>query len=246
MNKSKNAILTIELDKNILAAGNQLAQNYFGKGGDSFDFSLLLGDSPNASAYVHNLQEQLEGKFTAIVKDTTVKTNDGQELPCDLIFDYLTPDHSVIILRICPHWDQKGFILDKFINSRKHPAFTLDVHQDLRIIRGNKLFYSAFACTEESLLEKYDNQFASMLSEDTWEEDATQIHEALQGDSCGILEIRIQTARGENLYFYYNKEKLKLIQDDWNNNLFCMLVDESYTLEDLEAEWTQTVGRDYN
>lgn len=239
MNRGNNAIVTIDMQENKVLAGNLLAHKMFGRPDKTFDFSKILGEYPDSTGFIQNVRMLLTGTDTAEVQDSFVLGENREKIPCDLTFDVPTADRSVIVLRACPIVDQNRFILETFIQSRKHPAFTLNVYENLKIVHGNDEFYRTFACTVESMAEKYDNQFISMLSEDSMEDDESQIFTALKEKPCGILDVKVQTARGESLYFYYDTEKLKLVEPDWNSNLFCMLVEKDTPLEQLEAEWNQ-------
>lgn len=237
MNRSGNAVVTIDMHTGKVVAGNKLAHEMFGRPDKTFEFDRLLGECKNSNEFMENMKNHLAEQVTAELKGTHVVDGSGEKIDSDLIFDFLTEDKSHVIIRVCPVTDQKKFLLDTFIESRKHPAFTLNVNDNLRIMRGNKAFYASFACTKESMLEKYDNQFVTMLSEERHKEDETLILEALSEKPFDILDVSIQTARGEKLNLYYNKEKLRLLDEDWNDNLFCMLVEKDTPLEKLEAEW---------
>lgn len=239
MNRGDNAIVTIDLQAGKVLAGNIMAHKLFGRPDKTFDFSKILGDFNSSDTFVQNITNILGPGLTAEVKDTFILGEHKEKIPSDLIFDALTEDKNIVVMRACPIVDQKRFILETFIESRRHPAFTLNVYENLKIVHGNQQFYRTFACDQESMAEKYDNQFISMLSEDRMEDDENQIFTALKEKPCGILDVKIQTARGESLYFYYDTEKLKLVEPDWNSNLFCMLVEKDTPLELLEAEWTQ-------
>ncbi len=243
MNRGNNAIVTIDMTECKVVAGNILAHKMFGRPDKTFDSAKILGEFSNISDFIQNLRMLLTGTDTAEVKDSFVLGENREQISCDLMYDILTADRNIVVMRASPVVDQRRYILQTFIQSRKHPAFTLNVYENLKIVHGNDEFYRTFACTVQSMAEKYDNQFISMLSEDRMEDDESQIFNALKEKPCGILDVKIQTARGESLYFYYDTEKLKLIEPDWNSNLFCMLVEKDTPLEQLEAEWNQPLKK---
>lgn len=232
---STNAIVAIEMASGTIVAGNKLARQFFCQEDGSFQMEKLMGDAESKAAFIGMIQEELKRKEDAKLEDAVVYGPSGEKISCDLTFGYLTRDQNHLYMRVRPTVDNRGIILENFIKTRKHPTFTLNLYDNLRVNLANEAFYKCFACTKESFLEKYDNQFLDLLSDAGRSEYEVLIFKSLIEEPTAILNVPVQTAMSRTLYLYYDMNRLSLVESDWNSNLFCMLVRKGETLDELGA-----------
>lgn len=230
-----NAILAVDIEKQTVVGENQLAKEYFSAKEGATDFVRLLGPATNSDEFVRKVREALKRRDKVQITGAHVMGKTGEKLECDMTFSYITPENTHVFMKIRPKIDNKPYYLEKFIETRRRPAFTLNLHEDLTINYGNEAFFQAFACTKDTMKSKYNSLFANLLSQESKDQDVKTIRQAVEDQSSGILdEVSLQTARGDRLWFYYNKNKLKQVENDSKRNLFCLLVDSEATLEELE------------
>lgn len=230
-----NAILAVDLSTKKVVGENLLAHKYFIQKDGVSDFVRMLGPATNSYEFVRKIREALKHREKVQITGAHVMGKTGEKLECDMTFSFITPEQTHVFMKIKPKIDNKPYYLEKFIETRKRPAFTLNLHDDVKINYGNQAFFRSFACTKETMESKYDNLFGNLLGADSRSEDLEALRKAVKEGNSGILdEVSLQTARGERVWLYFNKNKLKQVESDCNNNLFCLLVGSETTLEELE------------
>lgn len=232
---SINAIVALELATKKVVAENQLAQEYFASIQGATDFVRLLGPATNSDEFVRKIKEALKRREKVQITGAHVMGKTGERLECDMTFSYITPEHTHVFMKVRPKIDNKPYYMEKFVETRRRPAFTLNFHDDVKVNYGNEIFFQSFACTKETMGSKYNNLFSNLLSTHSREEDLATLRRAVREGTSGILDdVSLQTARGDRLWVYFNKNKLKQVEPDTYKNLFCLLVDSETTEEELE------------
>lgn len=228
-----NAILVVELDSLRVVMANTLALEYFARRDNNISLQRTLGADTNLKDLFQSVQDDLGEKLETVMEDATLERNIGDELECDLTFTYASPEKKHVFLKIHPNFDNRPYYLEKFIESRPRPAFTLNLNANLSINHGNAKFFQAFACNKTSMKLRYKNYFGNLLAEEFRSEYEALIFGGVNRAPYGRLEIPVQTAQGESLWFYYDTLRLRKLEEDFHNNLFCLLVNKEDTHEDL-------------
>lgn len=233
---SSNAIVALDIKNGSVLAGNKMAREFFLNEGEQFNFSTMMGGEEEAKALLLNMMGLLEKGDTARLEDQTVYAHTGDEVPCDLLFGNIMQEKGMIFLRFRPVVDNKGFILQTFLDTRKYPAFTLNVYENLRVNLANEAFYKAFATNKEKLEADCQNQFLELLPETNRDDYENLIFKAFSEKTSGLLKVQTQNAWGKNMWLYYDMTRLTLVESDWNANLYCVMAEAGITEEDLSAE----------
>ncbi|MFI3254203.1 MAG: hypothetical protein R3Y63_07660 [Eubacteriales bacterium] len=228
-----NALLIVELESRRVVMANTLALKYFAGQDDQISLQKTLGRDINLQDLFLSVQEDLSHNVVTLMEDSVVEGKTGDDLECDISFTYATPEKKHIFMKIHPIINNKPYYLENFIATRKRPAFALNIHENLTVTHGNPLFYKAFACNKTSMKLRYKNYFGNLLSEENRQDYEAQIFAALDQAPMGKLDIPVQTAFGETLYFYYDTLRLRQVEDDFRNNLFCLLVGKDDNNETL-------------
>lgn len=230
---STNAIVALEISTASIVAGNRLAKVFFGQEDGSYKLDKLMGDAESKQAFIQEIRDKLATDSEASIEDTIVYGVNGEKIGCDLTFGYVTKEEHHIFVRVRPSNDNKALLLENFIRTRKRPTFTLNVYENFRINLANEEFYKSMACSKDTLLKYYDNQFLNLLDESSRDDYEATIFRALIENPTDILNVPVHTSFGRTLYFYYDMQKLSLVESDWNANLYCALVRKGETLEEL-------------
>lgn len=228
-----NAILVVEIALRRVVMANALAIQYFAVRGDEISLQKTLGRERDLSDLFSSVEEDLQVNVVSLLENTEVESTEGESLDCHITFTYATPEKKHVFIKIHPIIDNRPYYLEKFIESRKRPAFSLNINENLTVNHGNHLFYQAFACNKTSMKLRYKSYFGNLLSEERRHDYEGMIYAAIKENPVGKLDIPVQTANGETLFFYYDSLRLRQVEDDFNNNLFCLLVHDSDSLEDL-------------
>ncbi len=228
-----NALLVVEVAQRRVVMSNSLALQYFSIRDNEISLQKTLGREMNLEDLFQSVKERLEEKIVTILENTEVESNDGDIFSCHISFTYATPKKNYMFIKIHPIFDNRPYYLEKFIESRSRPAFSLNINENLTINHGNNSFFQAFACNKASMKLRYKNYFGNLLSEENRQEYEGLIFESLKTTPVAKLDIPVRTAQGETLYFYYDSLRLQQVEDDYKNNLFCLLVREDETQEDL-------------
>lgn len=229
-----NAIMAIDLETKKVVRQNQLSADYFYQREGATDLKKLFGEDTDKDEFIQGVLVELEDNDKAVISGTTVQGKTGDEVECHLTFSYLNDEYSHLLLKVHPIIDNKPYYMEKFIETRTRPAFTLNVKDNLSINQANDVFYKSFACNEESLKIIYRNMFVNLLAQDSRQDYEKQILDAIDENHYAIVEIPIKTARGETLWLYFNKRKLRPVEDKENPSLFCLLVSREDTLADID------------
>lgn len=228
-----NAIIVVDIETRRAVMANDLALQYFSEKDDIISMQTVLGRDINIEAMFADIVTDLETNLHSVRENTTTVGAMGDDLECDLVFTYATPDKKQLFMKVHPIIDNKPYYLEKFIETRSRPAFTLNVHENLTVNFGNEKFYKSFACNKTSMKLRYKNYFGNLLAEELRQDYEATIHSAIKDQECARLDIPVQTAMGEVLWFYFDKKRLRQVESDPNNNLFCLLVSKDDTTEDL-------------
>lgn len=228
-----NAILAIDLSSLKVVRQNALATEYFHQKDGGTHLKRLLGKDTKVSEFMQGVQEELGTQEKAVISDTTVTGKTGEELECHITFSYISDDNTHLFMKIHPIIDNKPYYLERFIHTRSRPAFTLNVNDNLSITQANEVFYKSFACNEESLKIIYRNLFVNLLAQDSRQDYEKQILDAVEEHDYSIVQIPIKTARGEVLWLYFNKKKLKQITEEGHQILFCLLVAQDDSIAEI-------------
>lgn len=228
-----NAIMVVDVESRRVVMSNSLGIDYFSKRDNLISLQGTLGLDTDVNDLFQSVVEDLGDNLQSILEETTVVDKFGEEVECNIVFTFATPDQKLLFMKVHPIIDNKPYYLEKFIESRRRPAFTLNVNENLTVNHGNPDFYKCFACNKTSMKLRYKNYFGNLLSEDMRMDYEAKIHEAVKDKPSGILDIPVQTAMGEVLYFYFDTQRLKQVETDCLRNLFCLLVSKEDTEADL-------------
>lgn len=234
LEKSVNAIMALEVSSLNVVSDNRMARELFSIKNDPIRLSTLFFTLDQAENIMSEVLIDLESLDKVRVWDTEVMGADNEKIACDMEFSYVNDSKTHLFLKVRPILDNKTFYLEKFIETRKRPAFTMNRTGEFIVGIGNASFYRSFACNDETLRTRYHGEFVRFLSESSRNEDEAKIRNAISRNPSGILDIPIQTARGETLWFYYDTKKLKQLEKEEDGLMFCLLVDKSDTIEALD------------
>lgn len=234
-NKSNgiNAIMVVDIKARRVIMATDLALEYFGNRDNVISLQRTLGLESDIEKILATVVEELEDKQVSTLSDSLVVDKTGEEIECEIAFTFATPEKEQLFMKIHPILNNRPYYLEKFIESRKRPAFTLNLNENLTVNLGSPAFYKCFACNKTSMKLRYKNYFGNLLSVEMRQDYESIIHAAVQEQPFGKLDIPVQTAMGEVLYFYFDTRRLKQVEEDFNNNLFCLLVSKEDTDEDL-------------
>lgn len=234
---SGNAIFLVKKESGTVVGGNQQANAMFSKVTDVFDFSQILGEENTLENLLETAKKELETQETFTVSDIFIATHEGEKLPCNLDFTYITQDQTSLLLIVKLVEDLRPKYLEMLLKKSKRPTFLLDFEEHMVIRAANDAFYSAFACTRENIDEKYENYFDNLLNSENREEYISDIYQGLNRNSSAILDVQVQIATGEDLLFYFSKEKAKDFLEEGDVCLFCQLVGANETFESVDSPY---------
>lgn len=233
LEKSVNAIMAIEVATLQVISDNRVARELFSVKGNAINLSSLFFSKENASEIMEGVCEKLKEKPKHRIWDTEVMGSEREKIPCDVEFSYVNDDKTHMFLKVRPVLDNKTYYLEKFIETRKRPAFTMSPTGEFIVKLGNESFYKSFACNKETIRTRYQGQFVRFLNEDDRKVDEQKIRDAIAKKPNGILDIPIQTAYGDTMWLYYDTQKLKQLEKEIDSLMFCLLVKKTDTVEDL-------------
>lgn len=233
LENSFNAILGVEVPSFKVISENRQARELLAIDGAPIRLSTLFFSNDKANARMKEVLKNLEVDDNVQIWDTEVMSRDREVMACDIEFSYVNSDKTHLFLKVRPILDNKTFYLEKFIETRKRPAFTLSKDGQFHVGLANEAFYKAMACNAVSIETRYKKEFTRFLQEEGRAETQQQILDAMDANSSGILDIPIQTAYGDVLWFYYDTKKLKQLEKETDSLMFCLLVDRSDTIADL-------------
>lgn len=228
-----NAIMVVELSTRRVVMSNALADEYFFSHNDVISLQKLFGRDTDLEDLFQSVAEAVDAENIAIVDDVTAEGKTGDDLDCRITFTYATPSKKFLFMKVHPVINNRPYYLEKFIETRKRPCFTLSLEENLTVNHGNPAFYKAFACNKTSMKLRYKNYFGNLLAEEFRQEYEALIFQAVDRSPQGRLEIPVQTAQGEALWFYYDTLRLRQVEEDFHKNLFCLLVRKEETHETL-------------
>lgn len=234
---STSAFLAIDLHSYKIVAQNKVATELFSSPKVPMNLGRLLGGRTSIGTFMKEMKEHLKEDDKYHLDNTTAANHKGEEFECDMEYGYITYDNKFVYLKVRPITDTKQYYLEKFVETRTRPAFTLDVKNNLKVTYGNDAFFRCFACDKVSIQLKYQSLFEKLLAEDGREDYVDLIKTSIQKESVAILDVPVKTARGDTLYVYFNKDKLKQV-DPEGKHLFCFLANSGDTLEDLDDPFT--------
>ncbi len=233
LEKSLSAILAVELKSEKVVSENLRARELLSENGKNIDLSALFFTKVNKNNILNAMYSALQHEDKYRIWETEVQTGDKGKLECDLEFSFITDVRTHIFIKIRPIVDNKSYYLQHFIETRKRPAFTMCRTGNFIVGIGNDKFYKAFACDKDTIKTKYNNEFSHFLNQDGRKETVEKLRTAIEQNSSGILDIPIQTARGETLYFFYDTKKLRQVEKEAGTLMFCLLVAKTDTIEEL-------------
>lgn len=234
-----NAILVVEIASKRVVMANSLALQYFSRRDDVINLQRTLGLETDLNDLFESVVEDLGENSSTVMESATVEGKTGEDLECDITFTYAQPDKTHLFVKIHPIIDNKPYYLEKFVETRKRPSFTLNLNANLTVNHGNAKFYECFACNKTSMKLRYKNYFGNLLAEEYRQEYEAQIYAAVAESPVGKIDIPVQTAQGVTLWFYYDSLRLRQVEDDSSNNLFCMLISDDDTEETLNSPFQQ-------
>lgn len=234
LDHSKNAIFVIETESSSFIGGNATARKLFDLPKGKVDVGQVFGQAFNGDILMEKVIPDLMESDKSRMDEVDISSVDGEKIPSTMEFVLGSDDMEFIFMILRIQVDRRPIYLDRLFNRSKRPTFMLECQEQLIVSFGNQAFYKAFACTPENIEEKYQNIFDNFLAEETKEEDIARIFEAIAKESSGILDIPVKVATGETLLFYFNYKKLKPLLDEDERCLFCQLVGQDETLEQVE------------
>ncbi len=237
-----NAIMVVELSSRHVVMSNALAVEYFAGRDDIISLQRMLGRDTDLVDFFEMVQQTLDVEHIAVVDDVMAEGKTGDDLDCRITFTYATPSKKFLFMKLHPVVNNRPYYLEKFIETRKRPCFTLSLNENLSVNHGNPMFYKAFACNKTSMKLRYKNYFGNLLSEEFRQDYEAMIYQAVEEKPYGRLEIPVQTALGEALWFYYDTTRLRQVESDFRNNLFCLLVQKNATHEQLSNPFDPADG----
>lgn len=233
LEKSVNAIMAIEVPSLKVISDNRVARELFSVKSSPIDLSSLFFSAENAKEIMSGVYEKLKTTQKHRIWDTEVMDSDHERIPCDVEFSYVNDDKTHMFLKVRPVLDNKTYYLEKFIETRKRPAFTMSPTGEFIVKLGNESFYKSFACNKETIRTRYNGEFVRFLHEDNRKEEEQKIRDAIAEKPHGILDIPIQTAYGDTMWLYYDTKKLKQLEKEIDSLMFCLLVKKTDKVEDL-------------
>ncbi len=234
LENSLSAIVAIELKSEKIVSENKKARELLSIKGKPIDLSELFFSKSKKNHLINAAYSALQREDKYRVWDTEVRGSAKDNVKCDIEFSFVNDAKTHFFLKIRPIVDNKSYYLEKFIETRRRPAFTMNRHGDFIVGLGNDSFYAAFACNKETIKTKYNGEFVRFLQEEGRKQTEAKIRNAIAKNSNGILDIPIQTARGDTLFFYYDTKKLKQVEVEVDNTMFCLLVSKTDTIEALD------------
>lgn len=229
-----SAILAIELKTERVVGDNKRARELLGINGKPIDLSVLFFNKASKNTILNGMYNALQHEDKYRIWDTKVKGVLKDDVECDIEFSFITDAKTHVFLKIRPIVDNKAFYLEKFIETRRRPAFTMNRTGEFLVGIGNDSFYSSFACNKDTIKTKYNNEFVRFLQQEGRKETEQQIRDSISLHSAAILDIPIQTARGETLFFYYDTKKLRQVEKEAGTLMFCLLLSKDDTIEALD------------
>lgn len=233
LEKSVNAIMAVELPSMKVISDNRVARELFSINKTQIRLSTLFFSLEKAMGIMSQAQEELKTKQKFRIWDTEVMGSDREKIPCDVEFSYVNDSKQHMFLKVRPVLDNKTYYLEKFIETRKRPAFTLSKTGPFIVNLGNEAFYKSFACNKETIHTRYKGEFVRFLHEEGRDDDEKKIRDAMAKSPNGIVDIPIQTAYGDTLWLYYDLQKLKQLEKEIDTLIFCLLVKKTDRVEDL-------------
>lgn len=237
---SINGIMVVEVQSRRVIMSNAQALAYFGRNDDVISLQRTLGLETDLTDLFQSVVEDLEDNEFTVLEDTSVVLNDEEEMDCNIVFTFATPEKKHLFMKVHPIIDNRPYYMEKFIESRKRPAFVLNVSENLTVNFGNDNFYKCFACNKTSMKLRYKNYFGNLLAEEMRRDYEEVIHAAVKNQVSGVLDVPVQTAMGDVLYFYFDATRLRQVTDDPSVNLFCLLVPKDISEADLNDPFNRT------
>lgn len=233
LENSLSAILAIELKSEKIISENKRARELLSENQKDIDLSVLFFTKVNKNNVFNSMYSSLQHEDKYRIWETEVQGAGQIKIECDVEFSFVTDAKTHVFLKIRPFVDHKSFYLENFIETRKRPAFTMNRVGEYIIGIGNEKFYRAFACNKESIVTKYNSEFKQFLNQEGRSETLEEIRETMSKNSHGIIDVPIQTARGETLYLFYDTKKLRQVEKEAGTLVFCLLVSKTDTVEEL-------------
>lgn len=231
--KGINAIMVVDISSKRVVMSNGLSLEYFSQKDDVISLQKILGRDTDLANFFSAITDELSRNLHAVKEAHSVQDKEGEDIFCNLVFTYATPAKQHVFMKVHPILDNKPYYLERFIETRSRPSFTLNINENLTVNHGNAKFYQCFACNKTSMKLRYKNLFSNLLADEFRNDYEELILEGVKKNPMGRLEVPVQTALGEVLWFYYDTTRLRQVESDPMNNLFCLLVSKDDSPEDL-------------
>lgn len=232
--KSENAIFLFEIATGKVEGGNLQANALFAKKPDEFDMLKILSPVDSIEGLLAEACEGLKATPHCIIYNKELFTVSEETVLCNMDFTYATDSMDRMLLIIRVKEDKRPEYLKMLLKKSKRPTFLIDFGQNMVVRDANDVFYHSFACSADTIEAKYQSHFENFLGEENREEYILNISVALNQQEKGIVEVPLQTARGEVMYFYFSKVRITQFLPEGDTCIFCQLVNQKETLEDVE------------
>lgn len=236
-----NPIFIIDTATGLPFAGNKIANDLFAEYTNKFDFFKIFNKEMSIELFM--IIENFTGE--KVIEDCVLTTQRRDVLHCSLEFTYAKHTKEAILLLVKIKEDHRPHYLNVLLNHMKRPAFLLECvtkeETELVIHQANQLFYHAFACSEETIGEKYDNLFQKMISSEGRDQYIREILESIRGSGSGIIKVPIQTVDNQKLALYFSHSLIRPLLEKEDRRFICQLVQLNETVEEIECPF----DRDY-
>ncbi|MFI3254136.1 MAG: hypothetical protein R3Y63_07325 [Eubacteriales bacterium] len=232
-------IFLIDAEKGLPVAGNTIANDLFAEYTNKFDFFKIF--NKEMSIQIFMILENFTGD--KVIEDCYVTTQKRDLLPCSVEFTYGKDTKEAILMIVKIKEDHRAHYLNILLNHMKKPAFMMEcagvLEVDLVIHSANELFYEAFACTKDTIGQKYQNHFQEMIHAQGRAEYITDITQAVQRSGSGIIDVPVQTSNGDKMVLYFSHTIAKPLLEENDSRIFCLLVNPEDTIEEIECPFAR-------
>lgn len=226
------SILVLNVRSGLVEGSNSIAKEYFLKRGDEVVYEDLFEYIDEGRNIMRLAMGSLESREEITMTNREIITKDKVRVKADLKFMYITPEKNYLLIVIKPEIDNKRYYLERFVDTRRRPAFTYNIN-DLTIDYANNLFHRAFATDKVRLVKVHNSKLTNFMSEDYRADFNNTIRDSVNSISSMIIDIPFSTATGKHLSLFYNTETLKGVSERNSGIVYFCMVERGENLKDV-------------
>lgn len=162
LEKSERAVIVCKESGNHVLYCNDRASSLYAMTVGDFDVHQLFRE--NQHSFSQLIREYLSSRDSSFLFNVLILREDGTVKVTNLQIGYVNREAGEIFLEITEKIENEVQILQSIIDHATKPMFVLDFTEELRVTRGNHLFYHAFGLEEKEFVDTYQNSLSKFLT----------------------------------------------------------------------------------